>query len=71
MHIIATFFALLLSFSQASSVRKALDEPRPATTVSAVEFTPSAAAQLGDEASDYAENACPSCLKTNGTSSVR
>lgn len=40
MHIIATFFALLLSFSHASSVRRAMAMPQPATTVTTVEFTP-------------------------------
>lgn len=39
MHILATFFALLLSFGHASSVRKALAAPQPATTTSAIEFT--------------------------------
>lgn len=70
MHILTAFFALLLTFSQAASVRKALSEPQPSSTVTAVDFSPSATAQLGDEASDYAGTACTSCQTTNGISSA-
>lgn len=64
MHILAAFFALLLSFSQAASVRKSTVEPQLASTISAT-------AQLPDEASDYAQNRCPSCQPTNALSSAR
>lgn len=64
MHLLATFFAMLLSFSQAASVRKATLEPQPSVSISA-------SAMLPDEASDYAGETCLSCTKTNVSSSAR
>lgn len=58
MHLIAALFALLFSFSQAASLQKTESHPQALSPISA-------AAQLPDEASDYAGNGCTSCLQMN------